>query len=205
MDRTPPAAKTWQPGTRPASSTINARSGPLSLPTRCRFIASTRCGQKRSGCASERWRPHEVVALIVQRKHRGRVLAAFADHGQEVGIEEGFAADDRTAQPRVEPVRERDFVAYAGVRPEFELGKIPVNGPDAFHVAAATLDRIEVGDIQGLEGMDFEQGFGDVRGLRAGAQPGTHRAVFFAPAFAGMDYHSILEVDDGDQVEAGHG
>lgn len=150
-------------------------------------------------------RSPEIITLIVQREHWRRGLTALADHGKEVGIEEGFAPDDRTAQPRIEPVRERGFVAHAGVRPEFEFGEMPMDGSETFHVAAAALDGIEVGDIQGLEWMKCEQGFHDFRWFRSGAQPGADRAVFVAPAFAGMDYHAVLEVDHGNQVEAGHG
>ena len=129
----------------------------------------------------------------------------FKDHGHEVRIEERFAADDRTALSRVEPASESGFVVYAGVCPEFEFRKMPMDVPNAFHVVAAELDGIEVGDIQGSKRMKFEQGFDDFRWLRAGAQPRADWPVFFAPAFAGMDYHSTLEVDDGNQVETGHG
>lgn len=100
---------------------------------------------------------------------------------------------------------ERCFVGNAGICPDFESGVVLMDAADALKVVAASLDGIEVGDIQGSKRMKFEQGFDDFRWLRAGAQPRADWPVFFAPAFAGMDYHSTLEVDDGNQVETGHG
>jgi len=149
-------------------------------------------------------RAHEIVAPVIQGKYRRSVRTAITYQRHEFGIVEGFAADDRLAQRGIEPALEGTIIANSSIRPQFKVGEVSTDGANALKVVATTLDRIQVGNVQPAECMERQQRCHDFRRLRATSQAGFDRPVFFAPAFAGMDYHAVLEVDHGYQVEASH-
>ncbi len=153
----------------------------------------------RCGVVDERRRPLERVAAKIERQHDTVLtLTRKMPHQRRVGL--AFAADDQVAQAGVEPARGRRNVGGAVVDPEDKRGKLVPQAAQDTIVVTGAFDGVEIGKVEGGEGMDREQTPRHVRRVAGRRQRRHHRLVALPLAHPGAHHGAAAQIKNRNDV-----
>lgn len=138
-----------------------------------------------------RRRTDEAVAAKIEGQY-GRIF----DASSECACGNALAADNGRSQPPRLPFDEFVDIGYAGVGPDVESRKTPVDAFDHREVVATSLNRIKVGDIELVERVKVEERGDDVLGCATRAERGNHRPVTGAITPHCADDYAAKNIDD---------
>ncbi len=148
-----------------------------------------------------RLRPEPLLAPEIERQHEPRMIPQPRE-GRRLG--EGLGAEHRHRPALPPEARERRGVGEAGIDPETEPGKARLEAPQQGAMIAAPFDRVEIGEIEGAEGMEGEKPLDHRHRVGRGGDPRIReRTVAAAFAGAGADHEAAHEIEHRDHLE-GH-
>ncbi len=146
--------------------------------------------------------PEPLGTLEVQGEGQSRLAPELLDE-PEIGL--ALAAENEPAEPGIEEAPAIATVVEAGVDPEVEPGEVGPQAAEGAPMIALLPDRIEIGDVDGAEGVETQEAIDHGSGIGAAAE---HRAVERAIAVPlpgpGMDDLTAHQVDHRQDLEIGH-
>ncbi|ODU87556.1 MAG: hypothetical protein ABT21_13500 [Thiobacillus sp. SCN 65-179] len=131
----------------------------------------------------------------VQRQNRpGRIIATHGPAGK------AFAAQDRAPHAPGLPRRRRRRIGKPCVDPQLQRGMRTAQTCQHVTVIATALNRIQIGNVQSLERVKFQQASDHGFGHAALAQRGVQRPVIGTAPRARAHDLSVHQVEHRDQV-----
>lgn len=147
-------------------------------------------GPKRS-IGEHRRRTDEAIAAKIERQH-GRIM----DTRSKCVGGNALAADNSHSESARLPFDEGGDIGDAGVGPDVESGKTPVDAFDYREVVATPLNRIEVGNVEMAERVKVEERGDNVLGCATRAERGKHRPVTGPITSHSADDYAAKNIDN---------
>lgn len=173
-------------------------------PFKVRPTSSTHSGKRHGDNPSgpkrrigeHRRRTDEAVAAKIEREN-GRI----SDASSKCMGGQALAADHRHSEFPCLPFGEGGGIGDAGVGPDLESGKTPMEAFDCRKVVATRLNRIEVGKVEAVERVKVEECGDNVPGCAARTERGNDRPVAGPVTSHRANDFAAKNVDDRNRSE----